>query len=120
MAKAKVLVVDDEPDTLDLVKTILQDSGLEVITAHDGKRCLQTLEHEKVDLVLLDIIMPKMSGWEAFRIIRRKYQKLKVAFLSVVEVSEQRKTVLVKEGLSDYIQKPFTKNELIKRTHAII
>ena len=82
----KVLVVEDEADTLEVVRAILEDAGLQVVTAHNGEKCLETLEREEVDLVLLDVIMPKMSGWETFRIIREKHRKQKVAFLSVVSL----------------------------------
>jgi len=117
---AAILVVDDEPDTLRLVKSILENSGFEVMTACNGRECLEKLRDGDIGLVLLDIMMPDMSGWEAFRTIKRTYRKLKVAFLSVVEVSAERKAALIKDGLCDYIMKPFTREELLERVHAII
>lgn len=63
----KIMVVDDEPDTVDLVKLVLETEGFEVITAYSGSECLMKLDEEKPDAVLLDIMMPEMDGWEVFK-----------------------------------------------------
>lgn len=117
---AKIMEVDNEPDTVELVKEILERAGHEVVTAYGGRECLAKLEKERVDLVLLDIMMPDLSGWDVYQRIRKMNKKQKVAFLSVVEVSKERKEALKKEGLSDYIMKPFTEEELIERVKAIL
>ena len=111
----KIMVVDNEPDIVDLTRTVLELGGYEVITAYSGEECLRQLEKEKVDLVLLDIMMPGMSGWDVFNRINKKSSNIKVAFMSVLEISDKRKQVLLEEGLADYIMKPFDKDSLLDR-----
>ena len=116
----KIMVVDNEPDIVDLTRTVLELGGYNVVTAHSGEECLRKLEDEEVDLVLLDIMMPGMSGWDVFNRINRKSSKIKVAFLSVLEISDKRKQVLLDEGLADYIMKPFDKDTLLDRVDRIM
>jgi DNA-binding response OmpR family regulator len=116
----KIMVVDNEPDIVDLTRTVLELGGYEVVTAYSGEECLRLLEKEKVDLVLLDIMMPGMSGWDVFNRINKKSADVKVAFMSVLEISDKRKQVLIDEGLSDYIMKPFDKETLLNRVDRIL
>ncbi len=116
----KIMVVDNEPDIVDLTRTVLELGGYEVITAYSGEECLRQLEKEKVDLVLLDIMMPGMSGWDVFNRISKKSPDIKVAFMSVLEISDKRKQVLLEEGLADYIMKPFDKDSLLDRIDKIL
>jgi DNA-binding response OmpR family regulator len=122
MVKKKILTVDNEEDTVNLIKMILEDAGYEVETALSGKECLERMEQKNFDLVLLDIMMPDMSGWDVFDKIKRmgKLEKTRVAFLSVLECSPARKKKLIEEGLADYINKPFKPEELVKRVKSII
>jgi CheY-like chemotaxis protein len=116
----KIMVVDNEPDIVDLTRTVLELGGYNVVAAHSGEECLRLLEKEKVDLVLLDIMMPGMSGWDVFNRINKKSTKIKVAFMSVLEISDKRKQVLIEEGLADYIMKPFDKDTLLDRIDKIL
>jgi DNA-binding response OmpR family regulator len=116
----KIMVVDNEPDIVDLTRTVLEIGGYEVVPAHSGEECLRILEKEKVDLVLLDIMMPGMSGWDVFNRIKKKSDDIKVAFMSVLEISDKRKQVLLDEGLADYIMKPFDKDGLLNRIDKIL
>jgi len=116
----KIMVVDNEPDIVDLTRTVLEIGGYNVVTAHSGEECLRLLEKEKVDLVLLDIMMPGMSGWDVFNRINSKSNDIKVAFMSVLEISDKRKQVLLDEGLADYIMKPFDKDTLLGRIDKIL
>jgi CheY-like chemotaxis protein len=116
----KIMVVDNEPDIVDLTRTVLELGGYNVITANSGEECLRLLEKEKVDLVLLDIMMPGMSGWDVFNRINNKKPNIKVAFMSVLEISDKRKQVLIEEGLADYIMKPFDKETLLNRVDKIL
>ena len=117
---AKIMTVDNEPDTLTLVKTILENDGHKVLTALSGKECLKKWKKEKPDLILLDIMMPDMSGWDVFQRIRKNDKKTKIAFLSVIEVSPERRRTLLKSGLSDYITKPFLPHDLVKRVNKMV
>ena len=116
----RIMVVDNEPDIVDLTRTVLELGGYNVITAHSGEECLRQLEKEPVDLVLLDIMMPGMSGWDVFNRINKKSPSIKVAFMSVLEISDKRKQVLIEEGLADYIMKPFDKDTLLNRIDKIL
>lgn len=116
----KIMVVDNEPDIVDLTRTVLEIGGYQVVTAYSGEECLEKLESENVDLVLLDIMMPGMSGWDVFNRIKKNYSDLKVAFMSVLEISEKRKETLLNEGLSDYILKPFDKDTLLNTVDRIL
>ena len=116
----KIMVVDNEPDIVDLTRTVLEIGGYNVVTAHSGEECLRKLEKEKVALVLLDIMMPGMSGWDVFNRIQKKSPSIKVAFMSVLEISDKRKQVLLEEGLADYIMKPFDKEGLLNRIDRIL
>jgi len=116
----KIMVVDNEPDIVDLTRTVLEIGGYSVLPAYSGEECLRKLDKEKVDLILLDIMMPGMSGWDVFNRIKKKSPKIKVAFMSVLEISEKRKQVLLDEGLADYIMKPFDKETLLSRVDNIL
>jgi CheY-like chemotaxis protein len=116
----KIMVVDNEPDIVDLTRTVLELGGYNVIPAYSGEECLRKIENESVDLILLDIMMPGMSGWDVFNRIKKKRSDIKVAFMSVLEISDKRKQVLLDEGLADYIMKPFDKETLLKKVDTIL
>ena len=116
----KIMVVDNEPDIVDLTRTVLEIGGYQVVPAYSGEECMQVLEKEQVDLILLDIMMPGMSGWDVFNKIKQKNIDTKVAFMSVLEISEKRKQVLLDEGLADYIMKPFDKDTLLNTVDTIL
>ncbi len=114
MAKT-ILHVDDEPDVLALVKVVLEREGYKVTSAESGKECLDALKKQTADLILLDIMMPKMSGWEVLKKVKKDYPKIKVVFLTVVKINEKMLADLVKDGLTDYIQKPCSNVEMVAR-----
>jgi DNA-binding response OmpR family regulator len=116
----QILVVDDQPDILDLAAVVLAGAGFEVITAGSGEQALDLLAGERFDLVLLDINMPEMDGWETLRLIRadEPLRDLPVAMFSVK--SEAGDKVLgLQEGALDYITKPFEVDELVGRVRQI-
>ena len=121
MAK-KILYVEDDEDTRDMVKMILGGEGFDVDTALNGKEGLDKLEKNGFNLALLDIMLPDMSGWDLFQKIKKNegLKDVKVIFLSVIAVSEERKEILQKAGVSDYITKPFDNDDLVKRIKAIL
>jgi CheY-like chemotaxis protein len=117
----QILHVDDELATLKLVKEILEKMGHKVTSVSSGLGCLKELEaNPNYDLVLLDIMMPDLSGWDVYERIRKKDKKIKVAFLSVVELSKERLDKLKQEGLNDYITKPFLVDEFKKRVITLL
>lgn len=115
----KVLIVDDEPDTLELVKLVLESGGFETVLAASGKEALNELEASKPDLVLLDIMMPDMDGWEVFRKIKEYNANMPIAILTAKAQNFDRLLGLHVLKADDYITKPFGKNELISRVRKL-
>lgn len=109
----KVLVVDDEPDTLELVKLVLESGGFEVILANNGMEALVQIEKTKPDIVLLDIMMPDMDGWDVFRKIKERNSEIPIAILTAKAQNIDKLLGLHVLKADDYITKPFGKNELI-------
>lgn len=116
----KIMVVDDEPDTIDLVKLVLETEGYEVVEAFSGRECLDKLEREKPDVVLLDIMMPEMDGWEVFRKIKERYEDLPVAMLTVRDQDIDKMLGLHVLKADDYITKPFGRRDLLNRVKKLI
>ncbi|MFH0978166.1 MAG: response regulator [Candidatus Woesearchaeota archaeon] len=117
MAKKKIMIVDDEEHIVELVKAVLEGNGFDVITAGSGPEALEKLKKTKPDAILLDMMMPGMSGRETCEKIRAnpKTKKLKVAFVTVARFSEVGKEVLNKMHVLDYITKPFDNDDLVAR-----
>jgi two-component system response regulator VicR len=115
----KVLVVDDEPDTLELVKLVLESGGFNTVLATSGKEALSRIEVSRPDLVLLDIMMPDMDGWEVFRKIKEKHPEVPIAILTAKAQNIDRLLGLHVLKADDYITKPFGKNELIDRVRKL-
>ena len=113
-----VLLVDDEQRMLDLVELFLIPQGFICIKEISGKNALEILKREKVNLVLLDVMMPEMDGWEVCKKIR-EFSKVPIIMLT----ARSDKLNLVKGlniGADDYISKPFDERELIARVNAIL
>lgn len=109
--------VEDDADTRKAVKLILEQEGYDVTSAFSGEVCLNKLKEEKPDLMLIDMMMPDMTGWDLFQKIKkmRKLESTKIAFLSVVPILEEKKREMYKRGVVDYIMKPFTDEELLRK-----
>ena len=118
----KVLIVDDEMDTRALIKKLLEDEGLQVYTAKDGKEGIRNIKKTKFDLVLIDMFMPGMSGREMCERIKNnaKTKHTRFAFLTVAKFGEQGKEELRRLGSLDYIQKPIDNEDFIKRIRKMI
>ncbi len=111
----RVLVVDDEPDTLELVKLVLESGGFETVLAANGLEALDKVGKTRPDLVLLDIMMPDMDGWDVFRKIKEKYPAVRIAILTAKAQNIDKLLGLHVLKADDYITKPFGKNELISK-----
>ncbi len=116
----RILYVEDNKDTADAVKIILTNSGYEVKTAANGNEGIKLVDKEFFDLIMLDIMLPDMSGWDIFASLTKKSVKSKFAFLSAIPVSGERIEELKKAGVSGYITKPFTKKELVENVKRIL
>ncbi|MCK4336163.1 MAG: response regulator [Candidatus Aenigmarchaeota archaeon] len=121
MAK-KIMIVDDEESLIELVTAVLEQEGYEVIAAMNGEEALEKLKTVKPDLILLDMMMPGMSGREVCERIRKdpKTKDLKVAFITVAKFSETGRDVLKKMNVLDYITKPFENEDLVVRVKKLV
>lgn len=119
---ARILVVDDEEALLELVGAILTHEGYSVLTANSGQKALDTLEKDRVDLVLLDVMMPEMDGWDVVKEMKNRpsLADIPIAMLTVKTMSPKYFYSDEVEGLVDYINKPFSKNDLAKRVKNIL
>jgi len=115
--KKTILVVDDEEDIRETVKTILEKEGYKVLEAVSGDDCLKQLKTEKPDLILMDIMMPGTPVRE----VVKKIKSVKIAYLSVVRTSEAEKEELLgQKNVVDFIQKPFDVKDLVKRVKKLV
>jgi len=118
--KIKILHMDNEEDVLSSVKTILEKEGFEVESVTRGQTAIDKIIANGFKLVLLDIMMPDLSGWDVFTRLMKTSPHVKVIFLSVLEISPERKKQLIEHGVSDYILKPFDRADLVKRVKAAL
>ena len=108
-------MVDDEPEMVFLLRSVLEAGGHRVAVAFSGEEALEKLEQEKPELVLLDVMMPGMSGWEACREIKRRWPEVIVAMLTIKGEDEDKLVSLEEAGADWHIRKPFD-NEALLRT----
>ena len=118
--KKKILHVDDEADTLAVVKTILDMEGYQVVSVNRGLKALKEVDLDGYSLIILDIMMPDMSGWDLFSRIGKIKPIYKVIFLSVLDVADEKLKELKDAGVKDYIRKPFDRDDLIARVKKVI
>ncbi len=114
----KVLVVEDDINIAELLRLYLEKDGFEVKIAHDGGEGLKLAESEQPDLVLLDIMLPVLDGWQVCRRLR-KTTKTPIIMLTAKGETEDKVSGL-EMGADDYIVKPFEVKELLARVHAVL
>ncbi len=118
MPGSKVLVVEDDQTLLSVLKYNLNKEGYDVVTATDGARALEVARTEKPELIVLDIMLPKLSGFEVCRILRRE---MTVPILMLTAKTEEiDKVVGLELGADDYVTKPFSMRELLARVRAML
>ncbi len=113
-----ILVVDDQSNVRILLREYLTEEGFRVVTAGDGREALYVARHEKPDLVLLDILMPEMNGYEFIR--RFRMEKDTPVILLTARLEETDKVLGLELGADDYVTKPFGMRELMARIHAVL
>jgi len=118
-AVARVLVVDDEPAIADLVSTTLRYEGFETSTAGDGRAALEAVEAFRPDLLVLDVMLPDLDGFEVQRKLIDRGLRVPVLFLTARDATEDKVRGL-RVGADDYVTKPFSLEELVARIRAIL
>lgn len=119
MTRPKLLVADDEPDLIAELAPLLVRAGYEVVSAQDGGQALELIEKERPDLIILDVLMPRVDGREVVRRLRQAEDWTPVILLTQVGTPAERAYSL-HEGADDYLNKPFDPMELIARVQAVL
>ena len=117
MAK-KILVVDDKSELRTLLKSYLTQEGFSVVTAGDGQEALFVARHEKPNLIILDLMMPEMSGYDFMRAYGREADT--PIILLTARIDENDKVLGLELGADDYVTKPFSPRELTARVRAVL
>ena len=118
MSRETILVVDDEPHIVELAKLYLENEGYQVVSASDGAQALDEVETEKPALIILDLMLPEIDGWEVCRQVRAK-SSLPVIMLTA-RSDDVDKIVGLELGADDYVTKPFNPRELVARVKAVL
>lgn len=114
----KILVVDDEKPISDIIKFNLEKEGFEVVVAFDGQEAVEKVEEENPDLIVLDVMLPKMDGLEVVREVRKTHS-MPIIMVTAKE-TEIDKVLGLELGADDYVTKPFSNRELVARVKAIL
>jgi DNA-binding response OmpR family regulator len=123
----KILVVDDDPDILEAISMILESQGYQVVTARDGVEGLANLKAEKPDLLILDLLMPKMDGFAVCKELQdprwTKYKDIPILILTSVREEASRRRYELETGLEldvdDYVEKPVSPDTLLERVERL-
>lgn len=121
MTFQQILIVDDDNSIIEIVRAYLEQAGFSVLTASNGNAAMQTLHHEKPDLLILDLMLPDRDGWDIISSIRndRRLAKTPIIMLTA-RVNDSDKIVGLELGADDYVTKPFNPRELVARVRALL
>ena len=115
----KILVAEDDPSTSKLLCAILKLNGYDPVSARDGEEALEIMDHQHIDLMISDVMMPKMDGFELTKIIRESGSMLPIIMLTAKALPEDKRTGFL-VGTDDYMVKPPDRQELILRIKALL
>ncbi|RPJ21439.1 MAG: DNA-binding response regulator, partial [Chloroflexi bacterium] len=113
-----IMVVDDEKRLVSLVESYLSQEGYRVVTAYNGRDALVTAHREKPDLIVLDVMMPEMDGYEFMR--KHRAENNTPIILLTARVDDEEKVIGLEIGADDYVTKPFRPRELVARVRAVL
>lgn len=115
-----ILIVDDDPHIRELIHVLLSKEGIKTVEAADGKQALAILESDKIDLIILDIMMPNMDGWTFCREVRTYYSEDLPILMVTAKGETVQKVKGFELGTDDYLVKPFAPAELVVRVKALL
>lgn len=117
----KILIVDDEVDLVETVSFPLKEEGFTVLVSYDGEDALDKARKEKPDLILLDIMLPKLDGYKVCRLLKfdEQYKHIPILMLTA-RTQEKDKIIGMETGANEYITKPFEMDELIEKVKAYL
>ena len=118
MSTGKIMIVDDDLNICELLRLYIEKEGFSVVTVNDGEAAVKSFEKEKPDLILLDIMLPKLDGWQVCREIRKTSQCPIIMRTAKGEVFD--KVLGLELGADDYMVKPFEAKEVIARIRAVL
>jgi DNA-binding response OmpR family regulator len=120
MAKQKILLVDDEEDILDFLELILEEQGYAIVKANSGREALASAQMHHPELILLDVMMPGMDGWEVLKLLKADEEVAHIPVAMLTARSEMKDKIQgLQEGAIDYISKPFATKELLEKLQVI-
>jgi len=116
MSKKRILVVDDEVDLVETVRFSLELEGFEILVAYNGEEALNQARKEHPDLILLDLMLPKLDGYKVCRLLKfdERYKHIPVLMLTA-KTQDKDKILGLETGANEYITKPFDMDDLIKK-----
>ncbi len=118
---SKILIVDDEKDIVELIAYNLEKEGFSVAKAYDGEAALHLIKTQKPDLVILDLMLPKMNGMDVCRNVRRNTETMALPIIMLTAKSDEiDKVTGLEVGADDYVTKPFSVKELTARVRSIL
>ncbi len=121
LKRPKILVVDDQPMNVELFEAQLSTAGYEVVTAYSGEEALTKVEGEKPDLILLDVVMPGLNGFDIIKILRGKAETLFIPVVMVTALSEMKyKIQAIESGVDNFLTKPVNYLELITQVKSLL
>jgi len=121
IANKRILVVDDEPDVLRLVSSNLTNAGFNVVTAEDGQSAIAQARDTLPSLIVLDLMLPDMSGFEVYRILKKQLSTSQIPVIMLTAKAEVVDRIVGLEmGADDYLTKPFSPRELVLRVKSVI
>ncbi|MDX1416689.1 MAG: response regulator transcription factor [Candidatus Promineifilaceae bacterium] len=119
MAQQKVLVVDDDPEVVRLMRAYLQQAGYEVFVAYDGESAVHNIRREKPDLILLDLMLPDRDGFDITRLVRNDSSLAHIPIIMLTaRVEDTDKIIGLELGADDYVTKPYNPREVVARVRA--
>lgn len=116
---AQILIVDDEPHIVELASLYLKNDGYSTLNAHNGAQALKMIKEHHPDLVVLDIMLPELDGWEVCRRLRQEGDNVPIIMLTA-RGEDVDKIVGLELGADDYVTKPFNPRELVARVKAVL